>query len=143
MTWPKIKKSFLRSVFDSTNEKKRTFPFKDIESKFTQLQLFIWGGKDFLSEWKENSYSLVCASWITPCAVLLSILIVNMQKRDKERKHFKDEASLHMDPHTSDGYMHILKRLDQLVLAVEANEESIKKLKVHAVAMGTLYYHSA
>ena len=53
------KEWLLDDVYTNKKEKERHFGFKEFESYPPKLQLFIWGGEEFVSEVKTNDYERV------------------------------------------------------------------------------------
>ena len=58
--WEPVKRWFLKDVFNLPN-KKRKFIFNEFEHFWTwsRLQLFIWGGEEFVSAVKTDEYERV------------------------------------------------------------------------------------
>lgn len=49
----------LHDVYTDKVKKEKQFDFEEFESNWSKLQLFIWGGKEFVSEVKESEYEMV------------------------------------------------------------------------------------
>lgn len=58
--WDPVKQWFLRDVFNLP-DKRRKFHFDEFESFWTwaRLQLFTWGGEEFITEVRADEYERV------------------------------------------------------------------------------------
>ena len=55
-----VKMISLNHAFERSYLSSKVFLFKEKESYWKKLQLFVWGGKEFYSDVEEDLYNQVC-----------------------------------------------------------------------------------